>query len=98
MRVTVGTHMPAGISVGALWSLFWRAFVLTPLAIVFGGLYVAVWTLIFALPLLEIRYLWEGSWLMAVLAPNFWVALFLVTRSRWFSVDHHLFPNDQENV
>jgi hypothetical protein len=88
----------AGSSAGALWSLFWRAVLLTPAAVLFGGLFITAWSLIFVLPLLEILYLWEGNWHAAMISPVVWIASFVLTRSRWFRPDRKEYLNDQENV
>src|ERR1035438_641457 len=85
-------------SVSALWSLLWRAVVLTPLAIVCGGIWLVTWPLLIILPVCEIFCLSEQDWLWASIAPVVWVLLFLFKRSRVFKADRRDFPNDQENV
>lgn len=85
-------------SVGALWSLFWRALVLTPLAAVFGLVWAGTWPLLIALPLYEVYFLGERAWFWTAIVPVIWVLLFLFARSRWFNADRKDFPNDQENV
>jgi hypothetical protein len=85
-------------SVSVLWSLLWRAVVLTPFAAVFGVLWVAAKPLLFVLPICEVCYLWNGDWLFASIVAAVWLMLFLFTRSRWFKADRRDFPNEQENV
>jgi hypothetical protein len=81
-----------------LWSLFWRAILLTPFALVFSVIWLLVWTLLFLLPVCGLYCLWTGDWLSASIATAVCVSLFLLTRSRWFKADRRDFPIDQENV
>jgi hypothetical protein len=85
-------------SVGALWSLLWRAVVFAPFALVFGGIWLVVWPLLIILPFCEIFYLIEDHWLWASITPVVWVLLFLLTHCNWFKADRKDFPNEQENV
>lgn len=83
---------------GALWSLLWRAVLLTPFAMVTGGLWLVTWPLLILLPVCEIFYLYNHDWLWAAIAPVVWLVLFFLARSRWFKVDHKDFLNEQENI
>lgn len=94
-RTSTKTTRP---SVRALWSLFWRAILLTPVAILFGVLWVIGWALLCILPICEILLLFNGSWLQAAITPVVWLLLFLLVRSSWFKAERCDFPNDQENV
>jgi len=85
-------------ALGALWSLLWRAVLLTPFMMLFGVIWVIVWPLLFLLPVCEACYLWNGDWLFASIVVAVWLLLFLFTRSRWFKADRRDFPNDQENI
>jgi hypothetical protein len=86
------------LSLSGLWSLFWRAVLLTPFALVFGGLWVAARPLLFLLPVCAALCLWNGDWVVASVVAAVWVLALLWTRSRWFKMDRRDFPNEQENV
>ena len=99
MRAMIKTNGAAGISGAALWSLFWRAVVLTPFAVAFGIIWALKWPLlILVLPAWEIYFLVEQEWFWAAIMLVSWLLFFLVTRSRWLKADRRDFPNDQENV
>jgi hypothetical protein len=85
-------------SLSALWSLLWRAVLLTPFAMLAGGLWLISWLLLIVLPILEILYLLNRDWLWASIMPPIWIGLFFLVRSRWFRAYRKDFPNDQENV
>jgi hypothetical protein len=92
---------PASISqpaLAGLWSLLWRAVLLTPLAIIFGIIWVMARPLLFLLPICGFCYLWEHDWLFASIVAVVWILLFCFTRSTWFKMDRKDFPNEQENV
>lgn len=89
---------PPWPSVGGLWSLFWRAIVLTPITMLFGLIWITAWVLLFFLPLLEILYLWLGLWLWASVTPVVWILPLVLTRSRWFKTDRRDFLNSEENI
>jgi hypothetical protein len=91
MREQTKTPWP---SLSASWSLLWRAVLLTPFALIVGG----IWPMLILLPFCEIIYLINQDWLWASVLPPIWLGLFFMVRSKWFKADRRDFPNDQENV
>jgi|ERR1019366_907303 hypothetical protein len=85
-------------ALAGLWSLLWRAVLLTPFAIIFGVVWVVARPLLFLLPICGVYYLWERDWFFASIVATVWVLLFCLTRSKWFKMDRRDFPNEQENV
>ena len=85
-------------SFSALWSLLWRAVLLTPFAIVAGGLWLVTWPLLILLPFCEIILLLNHDWLWAGVVPVIGIVLFIFTRFRWFKTNRKDFPNEQENI
>jgi len=91
MRKRTKTPWP---SLSALWSLFWRAVLLTPFALIVG----VIWLMLILLPFCEIIYLINHDWLWASVLPPIWLGLFFLVRSKRFKADRRDFPNEQENI
>ena len=87
-----------GPSVVGLWSLFWRAVVLTPLAAIFGVVLLAAWCGLLAFPVFIVLSLFLDRWMQAVVFLILWLVSCLLTRSKWFRVDSKEVLNDQENI
>lgn len=85
-------------SISGLWSLLWRAVLLTPLTMVFGLFWLLIWVALVALPALEILYLDAGDWLVAAVLPVLWILAFWLHHTKWFKWDRHDFLNEEENV
>jgi hypothetical protein len=81
-----------------LWSLFWRAVVLTPLAVVFAAIFLLVWLGLWVLPVGIIFCFYEKEWLWAGIWAVVWPLLFRLTRWPWFRLDSRDILNDQENI
>ena len=82
----------------ALWSLLWRAVLLTPLAMLFGTVWLLVRMGIYVLPFVEILLVWNQEWFLAAIVPMVWVLAFGLRRWKWFRHDRGDFPNEQENI
>jgi len=94
----VGRAKILGPEAGAMWSLFWRAVLLTPLVMIVGGIWLFTWPLLIILPMVECFYVSEHAWFRAAGVAVAWLILFLLARSGWFKVDRKYFPNEQENI
>ena len=95
MQTEFKVPTPSG---SALWSLLWRAVLLTPFAVAFSVVWLLVWSVLLSLPVLEISYLLNHEWLSAIAALMIWGLAFWLRRLPWFHCDRHNFPNDQENI
>ena len=81
-----------------LWSLLWRAVLLTPFAILLSSIWLIALLLVWILPVCEVFCLYAGEWFWAAIYPLIWIPLFLVTRTRWFKGDRKDFLNGEENI
>ena len=81
-----------------LWSVFWRAVVLTPLATLFAVVLLAAWCGLLVLPVFIALSLYLDRWLQAIVFAVLWLISCLLTRSKWFRVDSREILNDQENL
>jgi hypothetical protein len=87
-----------GPSAKGIWAVFWRAVLLTPLAVVFGVFLLSVWCGLFVVPVLVILSIWLQDWLQMAVYLAVWPVLYGLIRSKWFRVDRHDIVNDRENI